>query len=212
MDTNDLINALAADARPSRRSLPAIWWGAAACAIAIAAIVFFVMAGPRPDFAAAAETARFQFKFVVSFALAISAFGAARALSRPGEGWRDTIAWLAVAPLLLVLAAVAELRALPSDVWSASAMGANASACLAYIFLIGLGPLAVFIAALRQGAPTRPGFAGAVAGLLAGGIAAAIYAAHCTDDSPLFVAVWYTAAVLGLALVGSIAGRFLVRW
>ena len=37
------------------------------------------------------------------------------------------------------------------------------------------------------GVPTRPALAGAVAGLLAGGLAASFYAAHCTDDSPLFV-------------------------
>lgn len=212
METNDLIKALAADSRSNRISLPVVWWSAAAVAVVIAAAVFFITAGPRPDFAAAAETARFQFKVVVSFTLAIGAFGAGRALSRPGESWRSAIPYLAVAPLLLALAALAELSVLPSDMWFASAMGANASACLVYITLIGIGPLAVFIAALRQGAPTRPAFAGAVVGFLAGGIAATIYAAHCADDSPLFVAIWYSTAVLGLALAGSIAGRFLVRW
>ena len=33
--------------------------------------------------------------------------------------------------------------------------------------------------------------------VLAGGIAATLYAAHCTDDSPLFVATWYTIAIAG---------------
>ena len=44
-----------------------------------------------------------------------------------------------------------------------------------------------------------PSLAGAVAGLAAGGVAATLYAAHCTDDSPLFVATWYTLAIAALA-------------
>ena len=78
--------------------------------------------------------------------------------------------------------------------------------------LIGIGPLAIFLAALRHGAPTRPALAGAVAGLLAGGIAATFYAAHCTDDSPLFVAIWYPIAIAGLALIGAVAAHLCVRW
>ncbi|MFC6491272.1 NrsF family protein, partial [Nitratireductor sp. GCM10026969] len=57
-----------------------------------------------------------------------------------------------------------------------------------------------------------PALAGAAAGLLAGGLAATFYAAHCTDDSPLFVAVWYTIAVAMLALVGAAIGSRLARW
>jgi hypothetical protein len=70
----------------------------------------------------------------------------------------------------------------------------------------------VFIAALRHGAPTRPAFAGAVAGLAAGGLAATLYAAHCTDDSPLFVATWYTIAIAVLAGLGALGGRLFARW
>ena len=78
MDTNELIKALAADTRPSAASLSSVWWGAAGLAIALAAAVFFAMLGPRPDIAAAAETPRFLFKFVVTVTLAVSAFGIAR--------------------------------------------------------------------------------------------------------------------------------------
>ena len=86
------------------------------------------------------------------------------------------------------------------EAWSASLIGDNSITCLTSIPLIGIAPLAIFLLVLRHGAPTRPGLAGAVAGLLAGGIAATLYAAKCTDDSPLFVATWYTIAIAGLAL------------
>ena len=109
MDTNELIKALAADTRPPAASLSSVWWGAAGLAIALAAAVFFATLGPRPDIAAAAETPRFLFKFVVTITLAVSAFGLARALSRPGETWRKAMPYLAAAPALIAMAVIVEL-------------------------------------------------------------------------------------------------------
>ena len=213
MDTSELIEKLAADPRQPAPSLPAVWWGAVGAAIAIAAVVFFATLGPRPDFAAAAETPRFLFKFVVTAMLAVSAFALARALSRPDEtAWRRAAPLLAAAPALLAVAVIAELLILPPDLWAAKMIGRNSMACLFYVPLIGIGPLAIFIYALRHGAPTRPARAGAIAGVLAGAIAATFYAAQCTDDSPLFVATWYTIAIAGLALVGAVAADRFVRW
>lgn len=212
MDTSELIRALAADTRQPAPSLPLVWWSAAGLAIVLAAAVFFATLGPRPDIAAAAETPRFLFKFLVTITLAASAFGLARALSRPGEARRRAMLALAAAPALVAMAVVVELVVLPSGAWAATTIGTNSVLCLTYIPLIGIGPLALFLAALRHGAPTRPAIAGAVAGLLAGGIAATFYAAQCTDDSPLFVATWYTIAIAGLALAGTLGARLFVRW
>lgn len=212
MDTNELIRALAADARQPAAPLASVWWAAAGLAIALAAVVFSATLGPRPDLASAVGTPRFLFKFVVTIALAASAFGLVRALSRPGETWRDALPYLAVAPALLATAVVVELNLLPPDAWMAMWIGTNSVICLTYIPVIGIGPLVIFLWALRHGAPTRPALAGAVAGLLAGGIAATFYAAQCTDDSPLFVATWYTIAIAALALVGAAGARRLVRW
>lgn len=212
MDTEDLIKALAADTRRSRLSLPATWWAAAGLAAIVAAGVFMLTLGPRPDFAAAAETPRFLLKFVVAAALAAAAFGTVRSLSRPGADWRPAAACLAAVAALLVTAVIAELAAVPRGLWAARLIGTNSLVCLTYIPLIGLGPLAVFLTALRHGAPTRPRLAGTMAGLLAGGLAAIFYAAHCPDDSPLFVATWYTMAIAGLAALGALAARHLARW
>jgi hypothetical protein len=212
MDTNELIKALAADTRPPALSLSSVWSGAAGLAIALAAAVFFALLGPRPDIAAAAETPRFLFKFVVTITLAVSAIGVARALSRPGESWRKAVPYLAAAPALMTMAMILEIVVLPPDTWWGRLVGTNSMVCLTYIPLIGIGPLAIFLLALRHGAPTRRAFAGAVAGLAAGGIAASFYAAQCTDDSPLFVATWYTIAIAGLALIGAAAADRLARW
>ncbi|TIP83456.1 MAG: DUF1109 family protein, partial [Mesorhizobium sp.] len=105
-----------------------------------------------------------------------------------------------------------ELLSVPAAEWGRRLVGSNMVICLSFIPLIGIGPLAVFLAVLRYGAPTRPVLAGAVAGLLAGGLAATFYAAHCFDDSPLFVATWYTIAIAILAALGALGGRLFVRW
>lgn len=212
MDTARLIKVLAADARRPPVPLSVMWWGAAGLSAAFAAAVVYGGLGPRLDLAVAAETARFLLKPVAMIALATGAFALVRALSRPGESWRKAISLIAPAPVLLALAALAELAVLPSNAWAVSLMGANGLVCLASISLIGIGPLAAFIAALRHGAPTRPALAGAAAGLLAGAIAAGLYAFHCMDDSPLFVATWYTTAILGLAALGAAAAHRFVRW
>ena len=212
MKTEDLIQALGADAASRPMPLGPVWGLALAGAAILAAAAFFAMLGPRPDIDQALGTMRFDFKFVVTLTLAVTALFMAGAMARPGASTH--IARLAVlaAPALLVAAVMLELMMLPADQWSARWIGTNAKICLTFIPLIGLGPLAVFLAALRHAAPTRPTHAGAVAGLLAGGIAATFYAAHCIDDSPLFVATWYTIAIAGLALVGALAGRLMLRW
>ena len=212
MDTRNFIKALAADIRAPRRSLSSIWWGATGVAVSLAAIVFLATLVPRPDIADAAETPRFLFKFVITVTLTVTAFILARALLRPEETGRKIAPYLAIAPVLTAAGVVAELFVLPQDIWSARLIGTNSMACLFLIPMIGIGPLAVFLLALRHGAPARPIIAGAVAGILAGGIAATFYALHCTDDSPLFVASWYTIAIGGLALAGAVGADRFVRW
>lgn len=213
MHTDDLIKALKADA-PKRPPLPLrrVWWAAIVAAAILAAIAFFVLLGPRPDFLTAAHTVRFLFKFAATLSLAMTAFSLLRAMSRPGSNAKAVAPWLILTPGLVAAAVVAELFVVPADQLLTVWRGSNAVLCMTFIPLIGLAPLAVILAALRYGAPTRPTVAGAVAGLLAGGVAATFYAAHCPDDSPLFVATWYSIAIAGLVVLGALAARRIARW
>jgi hypothetical protein len=91
-------------------------------------------------------------------------------------------------------------------------IGNNSRACMTAIPLMSLPILAGALIGLRHGAPTRPALAGAIAGLLSAGLAATLYASHCTDDSPLFVATWYTLATALVAAVGALAGSKLLKF
>jgi hypothetical protein len=211
MDTESLIRTLALD---KARTIPMTrtWALAAVVAAIVAAAVFWISIGPRPDIADAAGTVRFLFKFVVTLFLFATALWALAALARPDAKPRAVLPALLVAPSLLLIAVGVELMAIPADQIGQRWLGTNSMVCLTFIPMIGIGPLAVFLLALRHGAPTAPSISGALAGVVAGGLAATFYAAHCTDDSPLFVATWYTLAIGLLAIAGAVAGRLVARW
>ncbi len=133
-------------------------------------------------------------------------------LVKPGAESRRAALLLAIVPALLAAGIAVELLSVPIGLWSQKLIGTNALHCLKSIPMLGLAPLAAILLSLRQGAPEHPAIAGAAAGLLAGAIGAALYATHCPDDSPLFVAVWYTLAITFITGLGAIAGARLLRW
>ncbi len=211
MKTDDLIDLLAQDLAPPWR-LRSLLAMAVAAGIIIAATLFFVAVGFRPDISEAVKSTRFLFKFVVTVSLAVTAIWVTLSVSRPGGSLAYRGVALAIAPALLVSAAVVELSVLPESQWMPRLVGNNARFCLTLIPLLSIGPLACLLAALREGAPSSPGLAGAVAGLAASGIAATFYAANCTDDSALFVVTWYPIATLIVTTTGYLIGRKLLRW
>ncbi|MGN6515884.1 MAG: NrsF family protein [Rhizomicrobium sp.] len=212
MKTNDLIAALSADTPqqqtpPRRAFLVAVIFGAL-----IAGGTFLATLGPRHDFMQAIHTVRFDFKFVVTLALFTTALVVARDMARPEvqrSRWR---ALLWTAPVLMISAVALELYVLPQSEWMPRLIGHNMRFCTTMIPLFSLGPLVLMLWAFRRGAPENPARAGAVAGLIAGGIGAAFYAAHCFDDSPLFVATWYTLAIGFVTGLGALLGARLLRW
>ncbi|MHA6687538.1 NrsF family protein [Mesorhizobium sp. A556] len=213
METQELIKMLGKDARVAEPSLALMLLGAVVLSGIIAASIFFGFIGPRPDIHTAATTFRFLLKFVVNGTLVITAFASVVALARPGCRMRSGLApLLLLAPAIIATAVLVEFTMVPSVEWWSRWIGTNSIPCMTLIPLMAIGPLAVILAALRYGAPTRPRLAGAVAGLLAGGIAATLYAAHCPDDSPFFVATWYTLAIAMLALLGAWVGGRVLRW
>lgn len=212
MRTDDLIRALANDRSSQWPSVGQALALALVVGLAAAAAVFMAMLGPRPDFAAALHSPRFLFKFVVTLALAASATALVARLARPAARSRALAALLWVGPALLALGVTYELAAIPAAQWGKTLIGTNARVCLTSIPLIAAPVLAAAIVALKRGAPTRPMLAGAAAGLVAGGFGATLYAAHCIDDSPLFVLAWYTPAIALVTLAGALLGARLLRW
>lgn len=96
--------------------------------------------------------------------------------------------------------------------WMPRLLGHNARHCVSLIPLLSLPMLICLLAALRRGAPLHPTLAGASAGLVAGGLSTLLYALTCQDDSPLFVATWYSTAIAIVTTAAACVGRRALRW
>ncbi len=210
MRTDDLINALAADApvtRPQLKALAPLLSG-----IAVMVVGYALMNAARADLVAAAGDPAFLLKLIAAALLAVAAAGALRRLAAPGQKvgrWRYAL----LAPTALVAGGIlVALGTTPSSEWWTRLVGTNAVACLTLIPAFAAAPLAGALLCLRGLAPTRPAAAGAVAGLLAGGLGAVLYGTTCIDDSPLFVATWYSLAITLVAGAGAVAGQRFLRW
>jgi hypothetical protein len=209
--TTELINSLVVDERTDLRPSRALWRLVLA-PIVVSALLLLAVAGVRPDLEAVATTPRFLFKLVVTLAFAVTACGTLLRLARPegrAGGW--AIALLFAGGLLLSGMAI-ELLSVPRSDWGERLKGENANWCLRMIPMLSALPLISIVLALRNSAPKNAGRAGAVAGLFAAAVGASLYALHCTDDSPLFLATWYGLAAVCVSAVGSLLGSRLLRW
>jgi hypothetical protein len=212
MDTNELVRSLAADHGTRPRTVGVLLAIALVVALPFTLMMFMMRLGMRPDVMVATHNPFFVLKFVVTLALAFTSVALALRLVQPAANVRRA-AWLLVIPLLLLVGGITADIMLPeTSPWMVRMRGGNSMVCLSAIPMLSLPLLIAALIGLRRGAATRPMLAGAVAGLLAGGIAATFYASHCVDDSPLFVATWYGIAIAFVALVGAIAGRWVLRW
>jgi hypothetical protein len=213
MKTDDLVAMLSANVEPVGGGLVG---RAIAVAVAAGAVIalgtMLVALGVRADL----TTTRALVFLSLKLAFAIAVVGVAvrylTKLARPG-------AERGISPLTIVVpfAAVALLGAIslgsaPSAHWNRMILGDEWIECLLSIPIIAIVPFAVTIFAVRRAAPTNLVRAGAVAGLIAGGISAMAYALHCTDDSLPFVAIWYGGTIVLCTLTGAALGPRLLRW
>jgi hypothetical protein len=212
MKTDDLIAAISADAGAPAAPIGRLVWLGAGAGILAAAVLFFAILPVRPDMMDAMATPRFLFKWAFTLTLLATAMALILQLARPQPVPRLQLFALLAAPMVLVAGVGSELISLPPADWMPTMVGTNAMSCMVLIPLLSALPLVVMIIALRQGAPARPALAGAVAGLVAAGIAATFYATHCQNDSPLFMSVWYAMATAIVAAAGALLGARLLRW
>jgi hypothetical protein len=210
MKTEQLVNLLAQD--KALLPAPGRMLAAALPPAAALALAMLWWVGLRTDLLASLTVPRFSFKLLVNLSLCVIALGMLLRLAYPEARagvWRMLL-WLV--PSLLVVGVIVELSVLPQAQWWDAARGRNATWCLRMIPAMGVAPLLASLWCLRRAAPGRPVLAGAAAGLMSAGLAGFFYGLHCTDDSPLFVALWYSLAAALLTGAGAVLGAKLLRW
>jgi len=212
METDQLIRTLAADNTERARPVGFVLALALVAAAPVSVLMFVATLGVRPDVMTAMHNPFFDLKFAVTLALAISAIVLSLHLSRPEallRGW----ALLFLVPAGILAAGIGGEMMMPQRLpMMTRLVGHNSRACMTAIPLMSLPLLAGALYGLRHGASTRPAVAGAVAGVLSAGLAATLYASHCTDDSPLFVMTWYSIATALVAAIGAFVGSKVLRF
>jgi hypothetical protein len=211
--TDDLIGRLSRDLRPVRARAVTRRLSAALAVGAVVALGWVIFGlGLRPDMNQAVEARMFWIKLAYPLALAGLAIWCVERLARPGGEAGRRLPWLAAPLILMAVIATIQLAGTPAPDRAQQLMGHSAMVCPGLILLTALPIFAALIWAVRGLAPTRSGLAGAMAGLTAGGLGAAIYTLHCNESAAPFLAIWYTLGIVAPAMVGALAGPRLLRW
>lgn len=211
MKTDDLIRALAADTlRVPSLGFTLLVGLVPSLLIALVAVWFGL--GFRADLVTSLTVPVAVARIVLTAILGFAAARLALVLARP-EGARTARLWplAAVAAAALGLLAWAYLTT-PAEGRQMATVGKTMVTCLVMIPLLSILPVASVLVALRRGATTAPARAGFVAGLAGSGFSAAIYALHCTENSPLFYVTWYGLAIMGVTLLSTLIGARSLRW
>ena len=212
MDTDQLIKTLAADNAHRPRPVGFVLALALLAAAPVSILMFVAELGVRPDVMTAMHNPFFDLKFAVTLALAAAAIAISLHLARPEASLRGFV-WLLAIPAGLLVAGISGEMMMPQRLpMMTRLVGSNSRVCMTAVPLLSLPLLAAALVGLRHGAPTRPALAGAMAGLLSAALAATLYAAHCPDDSPLFVATWYTIGTAFVTAIGALAGSKVLRF
>ncbi|MCB5185311.1 DUF1109 domain-containing protein [Methylobacillus gramineus] len=213
MKTDELINILSTGAQPvpqhaaEKRISMALLAG-----VVISFILLLMIYGIRPDLKEISTSVAFWMKLGVPLANVIIGFIFVFALAHPGKlpklgywvlaipivvlwGWA-LWAWNATDP-------TARLELLWGKTWRV---------CILNITFLALPVGATALLALRNLAPTKPVLTGAIAGWLAGSAGASVYALHCPEMAPPFLAVWYVLGMIVPSAMMAYMGHRYLRW
>ena len=210
MKTDTLIRALAADAQVRRPGRPLAMTLPLALLVIVAGL--WLSLGLREDLLASLTVPHSALRFVLTGALGLIGLRIALVLARP-EGRAHVRFWPLLALALAAAGALVwALVVTPPEARQMAVVGKTMVTCLVTIPLLSILPVAAILAALRNGATTAPALAGLAAGLAGGGLAAMVYALHCTEDSPLFYVTWYGLAIAGVTAAATLIGARWLRW
>lgn len=216
MDTNELVSKLVDDLNPvkplpSAKCCSIYWIGMAAFLVVVTVIV---LGGVRPDFLEVIRRPVFLFE---NFAMLVAGLLAA------------SVAFQLRVPQAVITLPIKGLLIAASAIWIFEVIRCYLNAenlapearldfahyihdCLIDLTLIMVIPAAFMFFMLKKGATTQALWAGYAALLATASLAALGMRYLCPVDDPAHLLVWHFLPVLAYAVIGSIVGRYLLRW
>ena len=213
MKTAELVQLLSEDAGPVRARPVAPRLLAAGLVGGLVSLgLLLALLGLRP-LGPAMATPSFWMKGGYTLVIALAGLLAAVRLARPGGRIGAAAAVLAfVAVCWLAMMGMMETMRTPAAQVHHLWMGDTWRMCPWRILILALPVCAATLWVLRRLAPTRPGLAGAAAGVFAGAVGATVYGFYCQETTAAFVVVWYTLGIAASGLLGALIGARLLRW
>lgn len=213
MKTDDLVSLLATSSEPvkphavERRFAIALGLGMLATGLILASTL-----GVRPDLRETMLLPMFWIKLLFSLCVALAALSASTRLARPGMRLGRIL--LALAAMLAVMWAFGFASLLDASPLERRSLilGDGWTFCVTSIALLSIPVFVAGMWAMKGLAPTRLSAAGGAAGLLAGAAGATVFALHCPEFDPSYLAIWYVLGMLLPAAAGAIIGPRLLRW
>jgi hypothetical protein len=211
--TDDFIDGLVKDLRPVREgALRRLLLLALLPGLVISAMLLLLAHGFRHDLWAALSLPAFWVKSAYPALLSIIGIAALTKVARPGGRPVGAAFPTLIIYGLLVTLGLLQLNAAPSEDHRRLIMGISYWFCPLIILATGAPLMTAAFWFLRRSAPTDPRLAGLVAGMTAGSIGAWVYTWGCIENGLTFVALWYTLGIVLCGLLGTLLGRYLLRW
>lgn len=213
MKTSDLIQKLASDLTPvSPKKIRNDLLIGLSCGAVVSLLAIVLVFGVQPGLLSPAHGLPLIMKASYTLSLAAIAISMLVPMIRPGNPIPSRLWWVAMMVLALAsLALMQSAMANPADDMSLW-IGASWRQCSLRIACLSAPVLVGVCWAIRQQAPVHLRAAGALAGLVSGGLTATLYALACPENGAGFVLIWYT---LGIGIVtgaGALVGPRVLRW
>lgn len=212
MKTDDLIALLASDMLPAQKPVRQLLLRYLLVGGAVCGVLLVTVLGLNSNMDEMALHPAFAIKMLWLAALMVCSLYGLFRLARPGMSAGHSAVGIGLALLAMLSLGLVQLLQTDSAARNAQWMGVSWEECAINIAALSLPVLAALLWALRQLAPTRPALTGAVAGMLAGSLAASIYSLHCPETSFTFFAIWYVAGMALSTGLGTVLGARWLRW
>ncbi len=211
MKTNDLIDLMAQESQLELTPMRSLTLSVVVT-MGISFVLLVSFWGIRPDMAQVISEPLVLIKQLIPALIAIPCLWLLKQSRHPETSLEGRLRWGLIPAAIAIALVTTTLYILPANAWLTTIVGTTLIACLFSIPALGAPILIGMLWVLKQGAPSDPKTAGAIAGIAAGCLSTIVYALHCYEDSPAFYGIWYTASILMTGLIGQRLGPRFLNW
>lgn len=212
--TADLIASLSTEAKPIKKMATPSYWALRLLAVlSVYAFGAQLFLGLRPDLMAQFTRPLFALETLLLTFLLLSSAVASVLSMYPDAYQKPQLLNLPYAVFALLVGLVGFQLLMPLDpLMVMPEAGLHAMECAICIASVALIPSALIFALLRKGAPVHQLQAGAFAVLAASAIGGVTLRLSEANDSIMHLVQWHYVPTLLFAILGALAGKWLLRW